>query len=616
MGTNGPSKPASTTSSKCRLAKFYAIISLVILAVQNTSLALVLHASRVAPQDGKDGDHHDRGAYFTPSAVLCTEIAKTFICAILLLWGIARAKATKQLAHSASASQHQNESMSPTPSFFMLLKEFLSPSTLRHAISMVFSESAWPLSFPAILYVLQNNLQYAAAENLEPAVFQTLYQLKILTTALFSRILLGKKLHRKQWIALLILAIGVAIVQVGSQSSHGGPHPLSGGAPAADALPSSQSYDPLPPSAHSHAGGAMEEYASLMAEEIAAIERRMPPPPPPPFPQDGQPNGFLYPPPPPPPPSGAHHYPGGSPLLGFLAVLSACVTSGLAGVWFEKVVKGGACGSKDQPTAHQDRSAPATHTRSDSITGSYAASKSISRSRSPQPLPSDHCEQSEHYSSPSSSSSGSSSSSNSSSHSNIKDDLEWRSGNVASTSEQSSLDLPSSCTVWLSALQLSLFSLAPALVPVLVKMYASNPDTLSNPGLSPDFSAPWRNFGSWAWGIVALQTIGGLVTACVVRWADNILKCFAVAFALLITSVLSIPLFQFQMTPSFIIGAGLTIVATLMYQRVQYTSKEGAEYKVQTRWSEEDGNDSEVIFDRKDQEDHDHIALLPTHKYR
>jgi len=67
---------------------------------------------------------------------------------------------------------------------------------------------------PSLLYVMQNNLLYVGISNLEAATFQITYQLKILTTALFSVVMLRKKLSPLQWVALLLLFVGVSVVQL------------------------------------------------------------------------------------------------------------------------------------------------------------------------------------------------------------------------------------------------------------------------------------------------------------------------------------------------------------------------------------------------------------------
>ena len=48
------------------------------------------------------------------------------------------------------------------------------------------------MAVPACLYVVQNNLNYIAVSNLDGPTFQLLYQLKILTTALFSVFMLKR----------------------------------------------------------------------------------------------------------------------------------------------------------------------------------------------------------------------------------------------------------------------------------------------------------------------------------------------------------------------------------------------------------------------------------------
>lgn len=140
------------------------------------------------------------------------------------------------------------------------------------------------LAVPACLYAVQNNLLFYALSNLEASVYQVVYQLKILTTALFSVALLGKSISKQQWGALLILMTGIILVQSPTAST-----------------PSS-----LPASAVGGGGSAVE--AAARPELEAAL-------------------------------LGKPHQ---NPVLGLMAVLMACCTSGFAGVYFEKILKGSA----------------------------------------------------------------------------------------------------------------------------------------------------------------------------------------------------------------------------------------------------------------------------------
>ncbi len=70
------------------------------------------------------------------------------------------------------------------------------------------------LLIPSGLYTLQNNLLFVALSNLDAATYQVTYQLKILTTALFSVLMLGKKLDMFKWVSLIVLMAGVSLVQV------------------------------------------------------------------------------------------------------------------------------------------------------------------------------------------------------------------------------------------------------------------------------------------------------------------------------------------------------------------------------------------------------------------
>jgi solute carrier family 35 (UDP-sugar transporter), member A1/2/3 len=66
------------------------------------------------------------------------------------------------------------------------------------------------LCLPAILYAIQNNLQYI----IETApLFLVLYQTKIVTTAIFFTLMLARRLSIKEWCTIIFLAIGVGMVE-------------------------------------------------------------------------------------------------------------------------------------------------------------------------------------------------------------------------------------------------------------------------------------------------------------------------------------------------------------------------------------------------------------------
>ncbi|KAK7472860.1 hypothetical protein VKT23_000968 [Stygiomarasmius scandens] len=340
-------------------------VSLVTLAVQNAALSIVMHYSRVSTPPAQ--------AYSPASAVLLNELLKgsiSFVIALSRVPEVARYPwRRKSLWQILVALPYPW-----TPPFWFLCGEIFSPD-------------CWKLSIPAILYVVQNSLQFVAISNLPVASFQVSYQMKILTTAAFSVALLRKKLSTTKWISLFFLAIGVAIVQIQTSSSNT-PHKDTQVGSAHDSAP-----------LHIH----------VM-----------------------------------------------SPLKGLGAVTAACFTSGLAGVYFEMVLK------------------------------------------------------------------------------NSKADL------------------------WVRNVQLSLFSLIPALLPIL---YTTTP---SSQGFLADL---FRNFGGWAWATVSIQVFGGLITAVVIKYSDNILKGFATSLSIILSFLASVALFDFHITPSFVVGASIVLCATWMYNQ-------------------------------------------------
>jgi UDP-sugar transporter A1/2/3 len=93
----------------------------------------------------------------------------------------------------------------------------------QSALSIVtFIRSDWKntllLIVPATSYSLQMSLEYIAMANIDPASFSVLVQMKMLTTAMFFRTILKKRLMKKQFISLVILTVGVMLCSMKTSS--------------------------------------------------------------------------------------------------------------------------------------------------------------------------------------------------------------------------------------------------------------------------------------------------------------------------------------------------------------------------------------------------------------
>ncbi|KAJ9615377.1 UDP-galactose transporter Gms1 [Cladophialophora chaetospira] len=172
-------------------------VSLLTLVVQNSSLVLMMRYSRILPGP----------RYLSSTAVVLSEVLKCLICLAIHI-----NEQRHQLRYSQLPTLSDDASPPPSQAGY----------GLRQLWSDIFSVKSgfFKLLVPAVLYTLQNNLQFVAATNLDAATFQVTYQCKILTTALFAVLMLGQSLSAKKWLSLVILTAGVACVQIPSSTAN------------------------------------------------------------------------------------------------------------------------------------------------------------------------------------------------------------------------------------------------------------------------------------------------------------------------------------------------------------------------------------------------------------
>ncbi|XP_040026813.1 solute carrier family 35 member A3b isoform X1 [Gasterosteus aculeatus] len=110
-------------------------------------------------------------------------------------------------------------------------------------------------------------------------------------------------------------------------------------------------------------------------------------------------------------------------------------------------------------------------------------------------------------------------------------------------------------SVWVRNIQLGLFGLVFGLVGMLVY----DGQKVSELGM-------FQGYNSITCTVVALQALGGLVIAVVIKYADNILKGFATSLSIIVSTLISYFLLEdFNPTRAFFLGAVLVIAATFLY---------------------------------------------------
>ena len=93
------------------------------------------------------GDHR----YFPSTAVFLTELFKLSISLTFAIYEVSR-------------------TLAPSTPATVLFQQIYNA---------VFRGDGWKLAIPAMLYTLQNTLQYKAVENLDPVHYQVILQLKV-----------------------------------------------------------------------------------------------------------------------------------------------------------------------------------------------------------------------------------------------------------------------------------------------------------------------------------------------------------------------------------------------------------------------------------------------------
>ena len=109
-------------------------------------------------------------------------------------------------------------------------------------------------------------------------------------------------------------------------------------------------------------------------------------------------------------------------------------------------------------------------------------------------------------------------------------------------------------SVWVRNFQLASFALLAAAMSIAGKDWV----LVLNNGF-------FQGFSPLVWCVVALEATGGITVALVIKHADNLLKNFAIACGIILTTICSYYLFATPITNNFVMGASLVMVSVFLY---------------------------------------------------
>jgi len=111
-------------------------------------------------------------------------------------------------------------------------------------------------------------------------------------------------------------------------------------------------------------------------------------------------------------------------------------------------------------------------------------------------------------------------------------------------------------TVWTRNVQLSTISVPFALVGSCLQ----NRDLLT-------IGEVTKGFDFYVWGVVACQVIGGVVTAFVMKFANNLLKCLAISFSICCCAVYSVAKGDLPLSTPLLVGIFTVVVSVFLFSR-------------------------------------------------